>query len=279
MKTAVIPFEGTELISIYDENTGDKYVALRPIVEALGLDWGGQRKKIKRLKEEGVDICPHPVKTKGGTQEMIFIRVEDLPAYLYSINVSKVKPELKEKLLKFKRETTKVINDYWNKGATINPRVNPENLKEVIREAIDEYEQKRTQAIASELEKIKIQKAEVARRYVATLKELDCIDERYLKRLAEYGVSVLTGEVITDKQQITVEEFLRSKKIYDKGSRSSFGRFLAKFYKEKRGKKPRKSLSIINGKETLTNYYTIKDLPLMEEAYNEWRKLKKMLNG
>ena len=276
---AVIPFEGANLISIYNEETGDKYVALKPIVEAIGLQWKSQWKKLKRLEEEGISIWRHPVKTNGGLQEMIFIRVEDLPAYLYSINVSKVKKELREKLLKFKRETTKVINDYWNKGAVVNPRVNPKNLKEIISQAISEYEKQRTELVATEIEKIKIQKAEVARRYITTLKELPNIDERYLESLGRFGVSLLTGEPIEGKRQITVDEFLKSKKIYDKGARSSFGRFLAKFYKEKRGYKPKKSLSIVNGKETLTNYYTSEDLPLIEEAFKEWRRLKRMLSG
>jgi len=219
-------------------------------------------------------ISPYPVKTKGGTQEMIFIRVEDLPAFLYSINVSKVKPELKEKLLKFKRETVKVINDYWNKGVALNPRANPEDLKTVISQAIEEYEKKRTDLLATEIEKIKIQKAEVARRYIATLKELPNIDERYLETLGKFGVSLLTGEPIEEKRQVTVDEFLRSKKIYHKSDRISFGRFLAKYYKEKTGKAPRKSLSIINGKETLTNYYTVKDLPIIEEAFKQRKRTK-----
>ena len=114
MQTAVIPFEGVNLVSVFDEKTKEKYVALKPIAEALGLQWRSQWKKLKRLKEEGISIWRHPVKTQGGIQEMIFIKLDDLPAYLYSINISKVKPELKPKLLKFKRETTKVINEYWN---------------------------------------------------------------------------------------------------------------------------------------------------------------------
>ena len=178
MQMAVIPFEGTDLISIYDEEQEKKYVAANPIIDFFGLDRTGQHKKIKRMaKEEGIDICLYPVRTNGGVQNMLFINVDDLPAYLYSINVSKVKKELREKLLKFKKETTKVINDYWNKGAVVNPRVNPENLKEIISQAISEYEKQRTELLATEIEKIKIQKAEVARRYITTLKELPNIDE------------------------------------------------------------------------------------------------------
>jgi hypothetical protein len=108
---ALLDIYGVNIITVYEG--GQIWVALKPIVEALGLDWSSQRSKINRLKEEGVAISPHPVKTNGGTQKMLFIRLEDLPIYLYSINISKVKPEIKPKLLKFKRETAEVIRNYW----------------------------------------------------------------------------------------------------------------------------------------------------------------------
>ena len=38
MQTAVIPFEGVNLVSVKDEKTGDVYVALKPIVEGLVIE-------------------------------------------------------------------------------------------------------------------------------------------------------------------------------------------------------------------------------------------------
>ena len=269
-----VVIEGVEIITLKDEE-GNIWVALKVIVEALGLNWASQTRKLKKLAEEkGIALKTIPLQTKGGIQEAIMINLYHLPAFLYSIQPSRVKPELKEKLIKFQRETTKVINDYWNKGAVINPRVEENNLKAVIQEAIKEYEKERNELVLAQMEKFKIQKSELARRYIATLKDLDFIDERYLKRLAEFGMSLLTGDVITEKQQITVEEFLKSKKIYDKGLRTSFGLFLSKFYKKKTGRKPKKALTIINGKEIFTNYYTLEDLAVLEEAFQEWSKNK-----
>lgn len=115
MQTAVIPFEGVNLVSVKDEKTGDVYVALKPIVEGLGLSWKGQWKKLKRLKEEkGISFKTIPLETRGGTQETIMINLYHLPAFLYSLHPSRTKPELREKLVKFQIQTTKVINDYWN---------------------------------------------------------------------------------------------------------------------------------------------------------------------
>jgi len=277
MRTAIIPFEGTNLISVKDERTGEVFVALKPIVEAIGLKWKSQHKKLIRLEQEGITIRRYLVNTSGGKQEMIFIRVEDLPAYLYSINAAKVKEELREKLLKFKRETTKVINDYWNKGAVINARVKPEDLQQVIAAAIEQYEQKRSENLQIELEKIRTQKAALALKLIDKLKDIPDIDSRYIKQVANVSLAIISGDRSNlKKQQVSIEEFLRGKKIYDKNSRISFGRFLAKYYQLATGRKPKKSLSIINGKEVLTNYYTEEDIEIIEEAFKLWIKQKEV---
>ena len=159
MQTAIIPFEDVKLITVRNENTGEVFVALRPIVEALGLNWASQSRKLKKLEEEkGVALKAIPLKTKGGIQEVITINLYHLPVFLYSMQQSRVKPELREKLKKFQIETTRVINDYWNKGAVINPRVEPKNLKNIISQAIQEYEKRRTDHLQAELEKIRLQK-------------------------------------------------------------------------------------------------------------------------
>lgn len=115
MQTAVIPFEGVNLVSVKDEKTNQRYVAVNPIIDYFGLDRRGQRRKLERLaKEKGVDIKSLPLETKGGIQETLVINVDHLPAFLYSIQQSRVKPELREKLRKFQIQTTQIINRYWN---------------------------------------------------------------------------------------------------------------------------------------------------------------------
>ena len=128
MKLANITFEGANLISVLDEQTGQKYVAVNPIIDYFGLDRRGQHRKLERMaKEKGVDLKSFPLKTAGGIQNTLFININHLPAYLYSIQQSRVKPELREKLKRFQVETTKVINDYWNKNYSV-PQEVPEYL-------------------------------------------------------------------------------------------------------------------------------------------------------
>lgn len=116
MKTAIIPFEGVNWVSVYEEETGNTYVAVNPIIDFFGLDRTSQHRKLKRMAEEkGIALKTIPLMTKGGKQETLVINLYHLPAYLYSIQQSKIKPELRPKLREFQIKTTQIINDYWNK--------------------------------------------------------------------------------------------------------------------------------------------------------------------
>ena len=108
LQTALIDFQSSKLLTAYDENTGKTYVALKPIVEGMGLDWRSQRKRLQEDSRWGVITLPFI--TRGGTQEMFSLDTDHLPAFLYSINPNRVKKELRSKIIAFQRETFAVIN-------------------------------------------------------------------------------------------------------------------------------------------------------------------------
>ena len=62
------------------------------------------------------------IPSAGGTQTMVSLPLQKLPAWLFSISARKVKPELKDKLIKYQEECDSVLWDYWVKGKVINPR-------------------------------------------------------------------------------------------------------------------------------------------------------------
>ncbi len=140
VREAIIDVENASIPSYLDEN-GDVWVALRPIVNALGLDWGTQRKKLKNLKEKGIALKATPLKdVNGKTQEMLTINLYDLPVYLYSININKVRPELRDKIKKFQVETTHAIREYW-KNKIKKEREEIEKLKAEYNQLVEELRQ------------------------------------------------------------------------------------------------------------------------------------------
>src|SRR5699024_9391743 len=116
-----ISFQNHTLITaLYDDKP---YVAMRPICEAIGLAWNGQYERIKR--DEVLSSSVRVIRTvaeDGRKREMSFLPIEYLNGWLFGIDANRVKPEIKEKLIQYKRECYQALNDYWNKGAAINPR-------------------------------------------------------------------------------------------------------------------------------------------------------------
>ena len=113
MQNGIIEFMGNKLLTVCDELSGVVYVAMKPLVIGMGLSWSRQKEKI--ATDTRYAHMYIPFKTEGGTQEMLSLATNHLPAFLYSINPNKVRKDLRETIIAFQNETFGVINDYWNK--------------------------------------------------------------------------------------------------------------------------------------------------------------------
>ena len=118
---ATVEFHGARLITTLID--GEPHVAMRPICEAIGLDWAGQFSRIKRdpVLTSTVGVMP-TVADDGKTRDMVAIPVKYLNGWLFGVDASRVKPEAKERLLAYQRECFDVLANYWQKGSAINPR-------------------------------------------------------------------------------------------------------------------------------------------------------------
>jgi hypothetical protein len=101
-----IPFHRQTLVAI--EHDGQPYVAMRPIVENLGLAWGAQQQKItERFKRCVSMIDTHD--SIGRQQKMLCLPLSKIAGFLFSINPSKVKPELRERVIAYQDECDEVL--------------------------------------------------------------------------------------------------------------------------------------------------------------------------
>ncbi len=83
---------------------GTIYLPVRALCESLGLDRAAQVRRIKRDDAMQEDLHEIAVETDGGgTQTMQFLRLETVPYWLSGVTVNKVKAELRDKLLAYKR--------------------------------------------------------------------------------------------------------------------------------------------------------------------------------
>ncbi|HAT1683146.1 TPA: hypothetical protein I8Y21_003870 [Klebsiella oxytoca] len=112
-------FKGDVLTTIQDG--GIEYVAMKPIVEGIGMDWTGQQKKLNKYKDKFG--CRHmSIPSAGGLQEMLCMPLRKLNGWLFSINPNKVKATIRDKLISYQEECFTVLHDYWMKGVVVNPR-------------------------------------------------------------------------------------------------------------------------------------------------------------
>ncbi|MBR9765922.1 MAG: phage P22, antirepressor protein [Rhodobacteraceae bacterium] len=108
-----VDFRGDTLFGFQEgENT---FVALRPIVEAMGMDWSGQLQRVKRdpILSEGVGIMPTPF-GRGGDQEAVCIKLDLLNGWLFTIDTNRIKDDsVRQKVLTYQRECYRVLHDHF----------------------------------------------------------------------------------------------------------------------------------------------------------------------
>ena len=119
-KVEVVRFYEDEVLLVVREK--EPFVPLKTIVENLGLRWQPQHRKLfENPNRWQVQVIK--VKAQDGKlREMTCIPLYKLPAWLATISPRKVKPELREKLLRYQEECDKVLWDYWMRGCAVNPR-------------------------------------------------------------------------------------------------------------------------------------------------------------
>jgi hypothetical protein len=115
-----VPFHGAELYIV--EHNGQPYTPMKPIVEGMGLDWGGQHKKLAANQDRwGVSIMEMP--SAGGSQSALCLPLRKLGGWLMTVHATRVRPELRERIVQYQNECDDVLWQYWNDGFAVNPRI------------------------------------------------------------------------------------------------------------------------------------------------------------
>lgn len=106
-KIVQVDFHGEALWAA--ERDGDVLVAVKPICEALGVQWAAQLKRIKRdaVMREGMSMMDTP--SAGGEQKAICLPLRLLNGWLFGIDERRVKDDAHDKVLRYKRECYEVL--------------------------------------------------------------------------------------------------------------------------------------------------------------------------
>ena len=124
--SALVPVEQKQVVFYDDEITAvlvnlrgkqEIYIPIRPICDFLGVAWDPQRRRINRdpvlaSEVKGVTVTVTP----GGRQEMICLPIDYISGFLFGINASRVKEEVRERLIRYQRECYKVLAEAFQEG-------------------------------------------------------------------------------------------------------------------------------------------------------------------
>jgi hypothetical protein len=112
-----ILFYEDELIAVKVKD-GTIYVPVRRLCDNLGVDWSAQRQRIMRdeVLEQAINsvvITTTQTDTPHAKpeQEMLCLPVDLIPGWLFGIQTSRVKEEIRAKLIRYRRECFRVLWD------------------------------------------------------------------------------------------------------------------------------------------------------------------------
>lgn len=116
-ETAIVPqsvaFYGDEILAVLDPGSRRVYVPFGKLCENIGLDRPSQAARVQDhavLKDGFLTLT---LQTAGGPQETQCLRLDLLPFWLATINVSRVKAALRERLLLYQRDCAAVLWDVF----------------------------------------------------------------------------------------------------------------------------------------------------------------------
>lgn len=110
----VVFYEDT-IVAVRMED-GQVYVPIRPMCDNLGVTLAGQRERINRdpvLAEVATSVSVTLTQQARG---MICLPLKFIPGWLFGINANRVKPELRDRIIRYQRECFDVLSEAFNEG-------------------------------------------------------------------------------------------------------------------------------------------------------------------
>jgi hypothetical protein len=104
----IVRFYGDEIIAVQGDDA-TVFVAFSLLCGNLNLERTSQVRRVQRHDVLREGLITLPVATEGGVQQMQCLRLDLLPLWLSGVQASRVKEELREKLIRYQREAAFVL--------------------------------------------------------------------------------------------------------------------------------------------------------------------------
>jgi hypothetical protein len=120
-ETKVVAFRSQE-IPTFDVD-GVPYAALKPIVEAMGLEWSAQTRRVQRDPVLAAVVAMTATTGSDGKRyQMLSIPLDYLNGFLFGIDASRVRADLRDTVIAYQTECYRALAAYWgDKGGALVP--------------------------------------------------------------------------------------------------------------------------------------------------------------
>lgn len=227
VREETVNFYGDELAAAQMED-GTIMVPLRPIAEALGLTWPSQTQRVRRdpvlSPLQGVIM----MKTPGGEQGFLALPLKVLPGWLFGIDSRRVRPELREKILRYQQDCYEVLWQHF-KGQIMPeaPQVQASGAQRALQIAEAVYEIARQQV---ELERRNDTMADYMRGHV---RKVNSELAEHDQRLSALELQVGGAGLISDSQALEIAGAVKAvaHALSEKGEKSAYQRVYGELYR------------------------------------------------
>lgn len=209
VNTSYVPFNGQQVLTAVA--AGVTYVAMRQIVENIGIDWTGQSVKLRKMKDKFNCRDISMVAADGKIRKLLCLPLKKLNGWLFSINPEKVRADIRDKLIQYQEECFTVLHDYWAKGQAENPRKAKKSLPGKItseqQEAIKQLVMTRGKALPKECQaKAMITMwSSLKSHFGCSYKEIN--DDQFTEALSIAARVPLEGEFLGQQETLPAPKF------------------------------------------------------------------------
>lgn len=153
-----VDFHGQALTVVNKDD--QPYVAMKPVVEGMGLAWAPQHRKL--TDEEGrwgVTMMVMQLPGDSQAREITTIPLRKLTGWLMTLQPSRMDAEVAAKVLVYQNECDDALWAYWSKGTAINPRAIAKTPAEMLLDSVQmlvdqEKKQREQETRITRLEKL-----------------------------------------------------------------------------------------------------------------------------
>lgn len=104
-----VDFHGAKLVAVKGNTPAETLVAMKPIVEGMGLDWSSQHAKVMRHPVLSKGIQHIAIPSAGGVQETTAIPLNRLSLWLATVHPDKVRADVRDVVIQYQEECADVL--------------------------------------------------------------------------------------------------------------------------------------------------------------------------